>query len=289
MTLSDTSLVADVLAEIQRQVSGQSFLWPMERDAIVRTALERLKDAPSETAIEFALAGLRLMQDRQSWLSDVLNHAVGGVLRRKLAVTEDQVLQMIELVSREHREFPYRGILKAVESLPMTPGLADALRRLRPWINEFLGGSEARDLHARIDNLLSGPRPETSLAIEGAWSQIVFKHIAESPQRSVWERIFAHATELKSSEAPKKWRAAAQQLIEELGQAVFLDAAARWLALGPSPGRTGVQISSGEASYQTGFLWLFAGQTDERLPGLHDREPGIEGRSAVHLLHCRSR
>ena len=48
----------------------------------------------------------------------------------------------------------------------------------------------------------------------------------------------------------------------------FLESATRWLAMGPSPNRPGVQIGSGEADFQTGFLWLLAGQTDERLPGL---------------------
>ena len=77
-----------------------------------------------------------------------------------------------------------------------------------------------------------------------------------------------HAVELKSSEASKKWRAAAQQGVQEIGWNVFLEAAIRWLALGPSPDRPGVQISSAEAELQKGFLWFLADQTDERLPRL---------------------
>ena len=264
-----TELVSDVLADIRRQLSGKTMVYPVERDQVVRAAMDQLKGAPPEAAVEFVLAGLRLVRDgRRDWAMDALRAVVGGVLRRKLPFTEDQVVEAIELVSVEHQEFPFPGVLKAAESVPLTDRIAEALRRLRPCITEYLGGSQARDLHARIDNLLTGEAPHTSLAVQGAWSQIVFQEISESPQRAVWERTFCHAAELKSSEPPKKWRATAQQFVGELGTETFLEAAVHWLALGVSPNRTGVQVSSGEAEFQAGFLWFFAGQTDERLPGL---------------------
>lgn len=264
-----TELVTGILAEFGRHFSGKTFVSPDERDRVVRAALERLTGSPPEEAVEFVLVGLRLVRDgRRDWAMHALTAAVGGVLRRKLPFTEDQVVTVIELVSVEHQEFPFAGVLKAAGSVPMTDRIAGALRRLRPCITEYLGGSQARDLHARIDNLLAGEAPHTSLAVQGAWSQIVFQEIPASPQRAVWERIFCHAAELKSSEATKKWRATSRQLVEELGRETFLEAAARWLALGVSPNRAGVQVSSGEAEFQTGFLWFLADQTDERFPGL---------------------
>jgi hypothetical protein len=266
--MSPADFVADLLSSVRSQLSGKTVLWPGEREEAAGFALERLKDAPPDVAIEFVLACLRVIRQEETWLAHVLNHAAGSVLRRKLPFTEDQVMEMLELVSVPHREFPFKGVLNAVASLPMTPRLAEALLRLRPCITEFLGGSEARNLHARIDNLLSGPAPETSLEAQGAWSQIVFKEIAESPRRSAWERIFLHTADLKSGDAPKKWRATAQQLVAELNRSVFLEAAARWLALGPSPNRPGVQVSSGEAEYLTGFLWFLADLDDDRLPSL---------------------
>ena len=265
---SPTDLVAEVLAEISRQLTGKTQIWEFESEAVLQAALERLKDAPPEVAVEFALAGLRAAQPPQAWMTHVVTQAVGSVLRRKLQFTEDQVVEMIELVSMPHRVFPFKGVLKAAESLPMTPRIAGALTRLRPCITDYLGGAEARDLHARIDNLLSGPAPDVSLEAQGAWSLVVFQEISQSKQRVAWERIFFHTAGLKSSEAPKKWRATAQRLVEELGRNVFLESATRWLAMGPSPNRPGVQIGSGEADFQTGFLWFLAGQTDERLPGL---------------------
>ena len=264
-----TSLAEDVLAQLRRDFSGQDYYLPKERDEILNRAMAPLKDAPNQEAREFALTGLRLVREEPStWFVHALQQGVGNVLRRKLNFTEEQLLVIIRLVSVAHREFPFKGVLNAVESSGVTPRVAEALRLLRPSITEFLGGSEARDLHARIDILLQGPAPKTSIAVQGAWSQIVFQEIAKSAQLSAWERIFLHCAELKSSEASKKWRATARQMVDGLGQDHFLEAAARWLALGPSPDRPGVQISSGEAVFQTGFLWVLADQRGESLAGL---------------------
>ena len=116
--------------------------------------------------------------------------------------------------------------------------------------------------------LLNGPAPATSLEVQGAWSQIVFAEVAASQQKHIWERLFAHAEESKSSEPSKKWLAAADSLAQEIGREAFLECAIRWLALGPSPQRPGAQLSSGETELQKGLLWFLAGQDDARLPVL---------------------
>src|SRR5262245_28969225 len=266
--MSQTNLVNEVLSDLRNRLGGNAHLWAAHADEIRDSALARLKDAPPETAVEFALTGLRLVRQEQSWFSHVLNQVVGGVLRRKLDFNEDHVVEMIELVSVPHSSFPFKGILKAAESLPMTPRLASSLRQLRPCITEYLGGPDMRNLHARIDVLLNGPSLNTTLEVQGAWSQIVFEEISGSPRRTSWERIFLHTAELKSSDPPKKWRATAQRLVQELDSHVFQEAAIRWLELGPSPDRPGVQISSDEAELEKGFLWFLADQPSERLPRL---------------------
>ena len=269
MGSATSDFVADVLANVRREVAGRKVMWQIDAAEIAQSALTRLKDCQPETAIEFVLAGLRLCRpERETWETVVVRDAVGQVLRRRLPFTEDQVLEMIGLISVVNRPFPFKGVLNAAQSVPMSPRLAEALKRLRPCITEYLGGSDMRDLHARIDLLLNGPRADTSLEAQGAWSQAVLAEIAKSPEKNLWERIFQHALDLKSSEAPQKWRNSARKLVDELGCETFLEAAARWLEMGPSPGRPGVQISSGEAEYQKGFLWFLAGQTDERLPRL---------------------
>src|SRR5579864_2887475 len=207
--MPETAVVADVLEELRTHFSGEGYYYPKQRDEMVGRATAPLKDAPAEAAVEFVLAGLRIVREEPgSWFAHALNHAVGSVLRRRLVFTEDQLAEIIRLVSVPHREFPFKGILNAVESAGVTPRVAEALQALRPCITEFLGGSQARDLHARIDILLNGPAPKTSLAVQGAWSQVVFQEISGSAHRGAWERIFSHCIDLKSSEAPKKWRAA---------------------------------------------------------------------------------
>src|ERR1700686_2007624 len=241
--MTPADVIVDVLAELRSQLSGQTYYWPADQEEKNRAALARLKDVPPEAAVEFTLTSLRIVrEEHQSWLGHVLNKVLGNVLRRKLTFTEGQVVEMIELASVPHREFPFKGILKAAESTPVTPRVAEALRGLRPCITEFLGGSEARDLHARIDILLNGPTPRTSLPVQGAWSQVVFQEISGSENRGEREHIFFHSAEFNSSVASKKWRVTARQLVETLGQDIFLAAAARWLALGPTPDRAGVQI-----------------------------------------------
>jgi hypothetical protein len=264
----DTNRLADVVADLRAKLSNQPY-WTAPRDEALSAITERLKTASPDVAVNFAITSLRMVREEpHTAFTDVLNKAVGNALRRKLPFTEDQVTQMIELVSQPHREFPFKGILSAAESVGVTPRIADSLRRLRPCITEFLGGSESRNLHARIDLLLSGPAPATSLEAQGAWSRIVFQEMAASPHQAAWERIFVHAAELKSAEASKKWRAASREFMNTLGREVFFHAATRWLALGPSPGHPGVQISSGEADFQKGFLWFLADESDERLPRL---------------------
>jgi hypothetical protein len=139
-------------------------------DAQVHSTLERLKDAPPEAAAELILTGLRLARQEQSWATHVLQREFGNVLRRKPHFTEDQVVEMTEQVPVQPMEFPFKGVLKAAESLPMTSRLAHALACLRPSIG-FRGIVEGRDLQARLDALFSGPAPDTSLEVQGAWSQ----------------------------------------------------------------------------------------------------------------------
>jgi hypothetical protein len=179
-----TTLVADVLDDLRGRFAGQNYYDPTQRDESINAVLAPLQDAPPEFAVEFVLTGLRVVREGPgSWFVHAVNHAVGKVLRRKPIFAEGQLVEMIELVSVPHREFPFKGILNAVQSFAMTPRIAGALRLLRPCISEFLGGSEARDLHSRIDILMHGPVPKTALAAEGAWSQIVFQEISESAQR----------------------------------------------------------------------------------------------------------
>src|SRR5215472_12677210 len=106
--MSQASLVADVLADLRGHFSAEKHYFPKQRDEVITRLLAPLKDAPPDAAVEFVLAGLRTIREESStWLAHALNHAVASVLRRKLGFTEDQLLEMIGLVSVPHREFPF--------------------------------------------------------------------------------------------------------------------------------------------------------------------------------------
>ena len=47
-----------------------------------------------------------------------------------------------------------------------------------------------------------------------------------------------------------------------IGQADVLDAARRWLALGPTPGEITIQSPEAEADYQKGFVWVLGALGD---------------------------
>jgi hypothetical protein len=51
-------------------------------------------------------------------------------------------------------------------------------------------------------------------------------------------------------------------LTARIGQAEVLDAARRWLALGPTPGETIIQAPEAEAAYQKGFVWVLGALGD---------------------------
>src|SRR5712671_1050960 len=108
--MPETAVVAGVLADLRTNFSDQTYYDPNQRDEAITAAIASLKDAPSEAPVEFVLTGLRIVREGPgSWFVHALNHAVGKVLRRKLTFTEDQLVEIIGLVSVPHREFPFKG------------------------------------------------------------------------------------------------------------------------------------------------------------------------------------
>src|ERR1700676_5718852 len=115
--MTETTIVAAVLDDLRARCSIPAYFDPRQRDESIHAAIAPFKEAPPEVAVEFILTGLRMVREGPgSWFVHALNHAAGKVLRRKLVFTEDQLLEIIALVSVPHREFPFKGILNAVES-----------------------------------------------------------------------------------------------------------------------------------------------------------------------------
>src|SRR5208283_2078724 len=99
-------------------------------------------------------------------------------------------------------------------------------------------------------------RKEQALGPGGAWSQTVFREVSASGKEFEWQALLLHARSLTESSASKKWQTEAVNLTTRIGQSEVLDAARRWLALGPTPGDTTIQAPEAEAAYQKGFVWV---------------------------------
>src|SRR6266849_5364959 len=126
----DTNLLADILTDLRASLANQPS-WAVPGDEVISAVTERLKTASPDVAADFVITGLRIVrEEHRTAFAYVLQKAVGNMLRRKQPFTEDQVTQMIELVSEPHRDYPFKGILSAAESVGVTPRIADALRGL---------------------------------------------------------------------------------------------------------------------------------------------------------------
>jgi hypothetical protein len=102
------------------------------------------------------MESLRIARDESGTVEgSAFRSAAGMILRRKLTFTEERARRLVEYSSVLSKSFPFRGIPKAAESVAMSTGLADALRKLRPCITEYPGGPETKALHERIDALLA--------------------------------------------------------------------------------------------------------------------------------------
>src|SRR6185436_18955474 len=128
--------MTSAIDELRLLLAGKANLWQIDVEQALGATMERLKDCSADDAVEFAMAGLRTIRVEHSWESHILTRAIGQLLRRKIPFTENQVLEMVQLASVPNKVFPFKGILTAAQSVPLTPSLADALRELRPCITE---------------------------------------------------------------------------------------------------------------------------------------------------------
>jgi hypothetical protein len=132
---------------------------------------------------------------------------------------------------------------------------------LRGCVTPYQGSAEMKEIHERIDVLIGG-RKEEALAPAGAWSQTVFREVSASGNKFEWHALLLHARSLTQSTASKQWQTEAVNLATRIGQADVLEAARRWLALGPTPGETTIQAPEAEATYQKGFVWVLGALGD---------------------------
>jgi len=228
-----------------------------QRDAIqaLEEPLRNLKSAPDAEQVAFvfeALAEIASPQDLA--LKIALKGVAAEVLRKGLPLNSIEAVRLIEAVSvRASRSyFPYKAVLGVLKDASMTPALSDALLALRAMIGEHDGMDEIQE---RIDVLVRGKQEKPAEPISG-WSRAVFQEIDASGKQLAWRRLFLHGRSLSQSTASSKWQKEAVACVEDIGRSEFLEAARRWLALGPMPGMAaGLQVPEEEADYQKGFVW----------------------------------
>jgi hypothetical protein len=245
------------MREIVAAVGSNPFI-QRERDVLkfVEAPLNRLKSAPPEVRLAFVFEALsEIVRSSSHCFTLTLKVVAASLLRSGVALSAVEAVRLVELVSQRNLPFPIKAVLSGVEGAPRTPALLTALHQLRGSVTRYYGSAEMKEIHERIDVLIGGPKEE-ALAPAGAWSQIVFREVSASDKEFEWHALLLHARSLTQSTASKKWQTEALDLTTRIGQAEVLDAARRWLTLGPTPGETTIQAGEAEAAYQKGFVWV---------------------------------
>jgi hypothetical protein len=251
------------MREIVAAVGHNPFLH-RERDVLnyLESPIKRLKAEPPEVRLAFVFEALQEIVRSSAFLFKVQLKVVAAcLLRGGIALSAVESVKLVELVSQPKLPFPFKAVLSAIERAPRTPALLTALHQLRGNVTRYQGEAEMKEIHERIDVLIGGPKEEP-LAPAGAWSQIVFREVSASQKEFEWRALLLHARSLTQSTASKKWQTDAVNLTARIGQAEVLEAARRWLALGPTPGETTIQAPEAEATYQKGLVWVLGALGD---------------------------
>ncbi len=254
---------SDWMREMVAAVGSNPFIH-RERDVLrfVEAPLNRLKIEPPDVRLAFVFEALNEIARSSSFhFKFTLKSVAAALLRSGVTLNAVEAVKLVELVSQPKLPFPFKAVLSAIDGAPRTPALLSALHRMRGSVTDYHGAAEMKDIHERIDILIGGPQ-EKALVPAGAWSQTVFREVSASEKKFGWHALLLHSRSLAQTTASKKWQADAVNLTKRIGQAEVLDAAWRWLALGPTPGETTIQAPEGEASYQKGFIWVLGALGD---------------------------
>jgi hypothetical protein len=254
---------SDWMREIVASVGSNPFIH-RERDVLrfVEAPLNRLKSEPPEVRLAFVFEALdQIVRNSSFHFKLVLKSVVAALLRSGVALNAVEAVRLVELVSQPRAPFPFKAVLAAISGAPRTPALLTALHLLRGCVTRYQGSAGMKEIHERIDVLIAG-RKEEALAPVGPWSQTIFREVSASGKEFEWKALLLHARSLTQSSASKQWQTEAVNLVTRIGRADVLDAARRWLALGPTPGETMTQAREAEATYQKGFVWVLGALGD---------------------------
>ena len=228
----------------------------------IEEPIERLKSAPDQERLAFVFEAVTHMAShKEIFLAMALKAAVAEILRKGVPLSCVDAVRLVDAVNiRQYRfNFPYKALVAALKDVPMTPALSAALMQLRAMIGQDHGFDEVQE---RIDVLVHGKQEKPAAPVSG-WSRQVFQEADASGKQMAWRRLFLHARTLTQSTPSSKWNQEALACVEQIGRADFLEAARRWLQLGPMPGMPATQqVPDEEADYQKGFVWTLGAVGD---------------------------
>src|SRR5690348_13902324 len=153
----------------------------------LQEAVEQAKQLSPEAQVEFVLEAAATLGNRLVRSDDRVAKPVSALLRKKLPFTPAQILQLVERGADPSYYFPFPSVLRLAESVPMTPELEQALRRMRTarvLQDGYVQGH--RGIIARIDELLKPKADSAPFEPAGAWSSQIANELTPA-WRSVLE------------------------------------------------------------------------------------------------------
>ena len=212
---------------------------------------EEVKKLTPQQQVDYVMEALPALSDRTNLSAANVVAPISALLRRKLPFTSDQILRMVQLGGDPSYYFPFPSVLRLAESVPMTPELAEALRRMRGarvLVTGQMSGHTA--IQARIDELLNPKDAGAPFAPAGAWSRQIAAEVTPA-----WRSVLEAGREISGREPTRKWREAAAARVAAIGRERFRETSMKWLELGPSPGEANQPTTVQESDYQRGLLW----------------------------------
>jgi hypothetical protein len=168
---------------------------------------------------------------RLSWLA-------GRLMRKKLPVTEDDLVGMIQSAVRADRNYlwqwPLGSLLGTVEKFTAANGFPERLKSTLEAFASVVGESEHGELRkhgARIAKILGGSEGNIGLALSD-WGRAATAALEErdAASRDAWAALLQHAGSAGSKAAPAaKWRDTAVPLVVSVGSNDFRDTVTGWL------------------------------------------------------------
>jgi len=186
------------------------------------------------------------------------------LLRRKLQLSEEQILALLASMAQWDGDGPLKGVLTLVGRHAITERIRDSLTALRSSPQLMSDYSDSREIRDRIDLLSGRTEPKTWFEPAGPWGRLVLEPLAAEP-RAALEGLLNGGSRITASGPSKKWRAACEAAIAQIGRGEFRKIALEGLALGPDPEHRGEPLSPAEGDEQKGLLWALETFSDDEI------------------------